>query len=279
MRSEWSSLYPPAAWRLIVDGEADGATNMAVDQAILDTVVRGGCRPTLRFYAWSPPCLSLGRSQRLSEVDLAASRAAGVDVVRRPTGGRSILHVDELTYSVALLQSDPRGEGGVVESYRRLSEGLLAGLHLLGVPAVQAMGQRKPCADLTAVCFETPANYEITVAGRKLVGSAQWRARGGVLQHGALPLCGDLTRIVNCLALSDVERETQRRRLRLQASTLEQAAGYVISFDDAVLALVDGFARALNLTLVPGELTSHERTQVATLRDSLYTAPDWTARA
>jgi lipoate-protein ligase A len=278
MSSDESSLYPPAIWRLVLDGEADGATNMAVDQALLETVIDGAGPPTLRFYAWSPPCLSLGRSQCLQEADLAACRSAGVDVVRRPTGGRSILHTDELTYSVALLQNDPRAEGGVVEGYRRLSEGLLAGLHGLEVAVVQAASQRKPDSELTAVCFETPSDYEITVAGRKLVGSAQWRTRAGVLQHGTLPLCGDLTRIVDYLALSDAERETQRRRLRLQAITLEEVLGQAPPFARVAEALAVGFAQALNLTLVPAGLTSHELSLAHELRETVYAAPDWTAR-
>ena len=117
-----SGSFP--TWRLIVDGEADGATNMALDEAILMDVVAGNSPPTLRFYAWSPPCLSLGRNQPLGDVDLVSCHAAGVDVVRRPTGGRAILHTDELTYSVSLLQTDPLAAWGVLESYRRLSDGL-----------------------------------------------------------------------------------------------------------------------------------------------------------
>ena len=278
MPSERTSPYVPATWRLIIGSEADGATNMAVDQAILEAVIEGSSPPTLRFYAWSPPCLSLGRSQPLSDVDLGACRAAGVDVVRRPTGGRSILHTDELTYSVALLQTDARAEGGVLEGYRRLSEGLLAGLQGLGVAAIQAMGGRKPQAEPTAICFETPADYEITVDDLKLVGSAQWRARGGVLQHGTLPLCGDLTRILDYLALSIVERESQRRHLCLRAITLEEAMGQVIPFDRVARDLAAGFAQALNLIFVPGELTPQERQLVAKFRKTVYDFSGWTAR-
>jgi lipoate-protein ligase A len=277
MPNEQPSPYTAATWRLIIGSEADGATNMAVDQAILEAMIEGISPPTLRFYAWSPPCLTLGRSQRLSDVDLEACRAAGVDVVRRPTGGRSILHTDELTYSVALLQTDGRAEGGVLEGYRRLSEGLLAGLQRLGVSAAQAAG-RETRADPTPICFETPADYEIAVNDHKLVGSAQWRARGGVLQHGTLPLFGDLTRIVDYLAFSRVERESQRRQLRLRALTLEEAMGQAIPFDRVARELAAGFAQALNLILVPGELTSHERHLVARLRKAVYACPDWTTR-
>jgi lipoate-protein ligase A len=201
-----------------------------------------------------------------------------VDVVRRPTGGRAILHTDELTYSLALLQSDPRATGEVLESYRRLSAGLLAGLRRLQVDAVQAVGQRKPVADLTAVCFETPSDYEITAGGRKLVGSAQWRGRGGVLQHGTLPLYGDLARIVDCLAFSAAEREAQRRALHQRAVTLAEALGRALPFAEVAQALAAGFAEALNVALVPGELSDRERARAAELRRSRYANPEWSAR-
>ena len=270
--------YPRATWRLILDAEAAGATNMAVDEAILNGVIDGTSLPTLRFFRWSPPCLSLGRNQSLAEADLPACRADGVDVVRRPTGGRSILHTDELTYSVSLLQSDPRAVGGIVEGYRRLSEGLLAGLHILGLDAVQAAGQKAPGSQSTAVCFESPSDYEITVGGRKLVGSAQWRMRGGVLQHGTLPLFGDLARVVSYLAFPAAEREAQRQRLHRRALTLEEAAGTRYPFERVAWALVQGFAAALNLDLVPGELTPQERALATEIRHGRYADPDWTAR-
>jgi len=277
MENQQPPSYPPATWRLILDREAGGATNMAVDEAILIAMLEGASPPTLRFYAWSPPCLSLGRNQPLADADLAACRAAGVDVVRRPTGGRAILHTDELTYSLTLLQVDPRATGDVVEGYRRLSEGLLAGLRLLEVEAVQAVG-RKSATDAGPVCFEAPSNYEITVAGRKLIGSAQWRSKGSVLQHGSLPLQGDLARIVDCLALSDAQREVQRPHIRGRAITLEEAKGRIVPFAQVAEVLAEGFAQALNLTLLPGELSAHERALAAELRRSRYAAPGWTTR-
>lgn len=278
MKDPHAIVYPPAAWRLIVDGEADGATNMAVDEAILSAVVEGASPPTLRLYAWSPPCLSLGRNQPLADADLAACCAGGVDVVRRPSGGRAILHTDELTYSAALRQDDPRAEGGIVQSYRRLSEGLLVGLQDLSVAAVQAVGRRAATQGPTAVCFEAPSDYEITVQGRKLVGSAQWRGRGGVLQHGTLPLHGDLARILDYLALSGAEREQQRPCIHERAATLEEALGHLLPFAQVAQALADGLAQALNLTLAPGELSERERALAAQLRRSRYAAADWTAR-
>ena len=279
MGNERPAPYPAATWRLLIDDPADGATNMAVDEAILAAVVDGLSPPTLRLYSWSPPCLSLGRNQPLSNVDLVACREMGIDVVRRPTGGRAILHTDELTYALVLLQSDPRATGDVVESYRRLSEGLLTGLRSLGVAANRAVGQRKGGTDLTAICFETPSDYEITAGGRKLMGSAQWRAKGGVLQHGTLPLHGALDRIVACLNLPEVERESQRLCLLQKAITLEEALGQPIPFCQAADAMATGLAKALRLTLVPGELTAHELAVASELRHNRYSEPDWTGRA
>jgi lipoate-protein ligase A len=270
--------YPPATWRLVVHGEAEGATNMSMDEAILANVVEGASLPTLRLYGWSPPCLSLGRNQPLADVDLGACRDAGVDVVRRPTGGRAILHTEELTYSLALPQTDPRVAEGVLESYRRLSVGLLAGLHGLGVEASQAPEQGKESVDRTAICFETPSGYEITVGARKLMGSAQWRARGGVLQHGTLPLSGDLTRIVNYLAISQGDRVMQRRRLRARALTLADALGHAVGFSQAAEVLANGFAQALCVTLTPGTLSAREHVLAAELRRTRYGASAWTSR-
>lgn len=269
--------YAPTPWRLILHGAQDGATNMAIDEAILSALIEGSSPPTLRFYAWSPPCLSLGRNQPFDEVDLAACRAHGVDVVRRPTGGRAILHTDELTYSLALLQSDPRATGDVLDSYRRLSEGLMAGLLPLGVGVVQVTGRRTAGLAPTPVCFEMPSKYEIAVDGRKLVGSAQWRVKGGVLQHGSLPLHGDLGRIVDYLQFENGQRPAQRTLVRARALTLAEALGRVLTWEEAAQALAGGFSRALRLELVPGDLTGRERSMAADLRRERYGAEGWTA--
>src|SRR5205814_2575613 len=124
--------YLPAVWRVIIHRAADGPTNMAIDEAIADSVAAGAVPPTLRFYAWEPACISLGYTQPVTDVDFDSLHAHGWDVVRRLTGGRAILHVDELTYSVAAPSDEPRVAGGVIESYRRLSAGLMAGLAKLG---------------------------------------------------------------------------------------------------------------------------------------------------
>jgi lipoate-protein ligase A len=259
--------YPPATWRLLVDdAPRTGAANMALDEAMMDAVAAGESPPTLRFYAWLPACLSLGKRQPLSGVDLDHCHRDGVDVVRRATGGLAILHTDELTYSIATLPTDPRAEGAILDAYRKLSQGLVAGLRLLGLPA--AMNPVDPLASkyTSAACFEVPTAYEITIGARKLLGSAQTRPVGRVLQHGSLPLYGDIARVVDCLWFtSEDEREALRAHLRARATTLAAALGRQISFAEAADAMAHGFAQALNLTLEPGTLTDAEQRRMAAI--------------
>jgi len=274
---ECAPAYPRAQWRLIISGYADGMTNMAIDEAIMRSVTEEKSPPTLRFYAWSPPCVSVGYSQSLAaEIDLARCRQDGVDWVRRPTGGRAILHTDELTYSIVLPQDDPRAFGGVVESYRHLSRGLVSGLTQLQLDVVQANYQDDKPRPSSAVCFDIPSHYEVTVNGRKLVGSAQTRRRGVVLQHGTLPLYGDITRLIDYIQLpSDVERDAMRTKLIARAITLQEALDRRVELDEAIRAMQAGFAEALNLDLLSGELTPEETCWAEELRQERYCQTEW----
>ena len=258
---------------------------MATDEAILTALAEGKSQPTLRFFAWEPPCLSIGYNQAAVEVDITKCRQAGVDFVRRPTGGRAILHTDELTYSIVASQDEPRVVGGVVESYRRLSAGLVRGLRLLGMDVAQAetghgtVAPNGQGADVSAACFDAPSAYEVTAGGRKLVGSAQVRRKGTVLQHGSLPLQGDITRICGYLVVpSEERREELRQELRARATSLELVLGRVVPFAQVVEALVRGFSEALNLHLEPGELSEYELSLVRQLRQEKYTSEAWNFR-
>jgi lipoyl(octanoyl) transferase len=280
-------LFPETNWRLLQSSPAEGAWNMAVDEAILDGVRRGESPATLRLYAWEPACFSLGYAQSAADVNRSFLEKAGWHLVRRPTGGRAILHTDELTYSVIGPPEDPRLAGSVLESYRCLSQALLHALHILGIPAeaherlpenpIRSISSSNP---LTAnpVCFEVPSNYEITVGGKKLVGSAQARRRNGVLQHGSLPLVGDLTRIVQALALPDEERRDAAERLLAHATTVESVLGKVVSWEQVARAYVQAFEEVLNLQLVPGVLSDTEMQRAETLRLEKYTQTSWNLR-
>lgn len=262
-----SEEYPHAEWRLLLDeGPRTGAWNMALDEAIMDAVAEGAAPPTLRLYQWAPPCLSLGRRQPLQGVDLARLVDDGCEAVRRATGGWSILHTDELTYSVTLAPDDPRANGPILDAYRKLSAGLVAGLELLGVHAVMKPATASGTHNITAACFEVPSAYEITANDRKLIGSAQARPNGRVLQHGSLPLTGDIGRVTRYLTFSDeAEREALASHLRERAATLAEVAGRNVSFAEAADAMRRGFAQALNVTLTPGAPTPREMERAETL--------------
>lgn len=271
--------FPRSTWRLLVHGPARGSWNMAVDEAIARLAGAGRVPPTLRFYAWTPPCISLGRHQPIADIDVEKARAHGVDIVRRPTGGRAILHVDEITYSVAGPADEPRLRGMVLDCYVRLSEGLTRGLERLGVRVYKADASARAGPDVSAACFEVPSAYEIlTVDGRKIVGSAQVRKKDWVLQHGAIPLYGDVTRLVEYLSLDERVRQELRDALARRATSVEHALGRAVSFEEAVNALAQGFAEALNVELIRDSLTLEERRLAEELEQNVYTQPEWTNR-
>lgn len=272
--------YPRAAWRLLITPPGRGAWNMAVDEAILEAVGKGRSKPTLRLYAWSPACLSLGYAQIFSDVDQLSLAARGWDLVRRITGGRAILHVDELTYAVMAPYDEPRFAGNLLESYRRISEALMQALSNLGLPVQAHPLQASVTKDEPKpVCFEVPSNYEITVNGKKIVGSAQARKKPGILQHGTLPLVGDLARIVQALSFPDPgAREVAGKRLLAHATSVEMVLGKPISWDEAASAFIQGFSQALQIDFQDSSLAEAEMARVDELVAEKYANPEWTAR-
>src|SRR5436309_15665826 len=170
-----------AAWELIIDGTLAGAANMAVDAALLGEVERfPGARTVVRFYGWRGPTISLGRNQKVENaLDVDYCRTNGIDIVHRPTGGRAVLHDDELTYAVISNDSSCFGDT-IYGNYKRVSEALCLGYRNLGIPAVLAPDTRKPDDwenDGDPPCFVSPSRYELMVNGRKVAASAQRRVR------------------------------------------------------------------------------------------------------
>ena len=171
-------------WRLLLTPPCTGAYNMAVDEALMAYARDAGIW-LLRVYSWSSPTLSFGRNQRaLGGYDLARIAEQRIDVVRRPTGGRAILHHREITYAVT---GPVESAGDLRESYARINRLLIAGLQTLGAAEIEITGNVDRGAHPGFVpCFHHPSTGEITVRGRKLVGSAQWRSDGALLQHGSI---------------------------------------------------------------------------------------------
>lgn len=269
-------------WRLVIDPlPARGAWNMAVDEAILESCIRGESLPTLRLYAWEPPCLSLGYAQPFHDVDMVRLQMHGWELVRRLTGGRAVLHTDELTYAVIARAEEPPVAGTVLESYQRLAQALVEALRLISLP-VQVNERATPNSQnnsdktINPVCFEVPSTYEITIGGRKLIGSAQARRRQGVLQHGSLPLKGDLTRILQVLVFPDEStRQAAANRLLTRATTVETALGRTVSWETAAQAFTLAFQSVLAMDLRPAGLTETEKSRARELVEKKYTHPAW----
>ncbi len=226
------------------------------------------------------PAYPLAMRNQSTDIDLPRLFALGWHWVRRPTGGRAILHTDELTYSVIAPLSDPRVSGGVLESYQRLSSALLTALHALHIPAASHPG-KSPINNQEngAVCFEVPSNYEITVQGKKIIGSAQARRKNVVLQHGTFPLRGDLTRITQVLAFSDERaRSDAAVRLLSHATTSERLLGTSVSWQEAADAIIFGFQSELNLDFIREPLSTLELSRAQQLLNEKYTHPSWLER-
>jgi lipoyl(octanoyl) transferase len=287
-------------WRLLIDQPADGAANMARDEAILSCHAASASQPTLRLYGWRPACLSLGRFQRASAIDRAACTRAGVAIVRRPSGGRALLHDAELTYAI-IARADHAlfGDQSILATYHQISLALLAGLRWLGVPAELTPAARderpktkdqgisiaaqsskpdnispssfvlRPSSLGSAACFDTPAAYELTVSGRKLAGSAQTRRAGSFLQHGAIPLTPHAERLAALLHHPPDD-------LGAKMIALDQAAGRRIEFDELADALIAGFGDAWGIRFERGTLSAHEQREEQRLIAQKYTDERWT---
>ena len=264
-------------WRVIDTPPAPGAWNMAVDEALAASVAAGG-PPVLRFYRWEPACLSLGRNQPArGRYDLDALAAAGIDVVRRPTGGRAVLHRRELTYSVAA------GEallGGPRASYAAINRALVAGLRRLGVDArLQPAGGRAPVPSL-APCFAEPVEGEVVAGGRKLLGSAQRRLGEVVLQHGSLPLHDDQSAVAAFVISRDPAGGMSGNPPSGLGedgapATLAAVLGREPGWEELTAALAAGWAESLGAVLCPSPLTEREMEHAAAAAQR-YAGAAWT---
>jgi lipoate-protein ligase A len=258
-------------WRLLVTEPADGATNMAIDEAVWLGRRAGISPPTVRFFAWEPPTVSLGYGQPLDRhVDLAACRRFGVGVVRRLTGGSAIYHDGperELTYGV-VASADDIGGGArdLLYSYQWIGRALATGLRALGAP-VEMAGVASGDAPTPAFCFARTGSCEIEVGGRKLVGSAQRRYGRTFFQHGSILLGVDAARMSAIFPTTDAPLAT--------LTTLEAALGHRPKFDDVASALAEAFAREHGIDLRPDGLSADETAAVERLARDKYATDAW----
>lgn len=273
-------------WRLLRSGPCAPAMNMAVDEAVLTAVSQGASPPTIRFYGWNPPTLSIGYFQRAEEeVDLEQLREVGYGFVRRPTGGRAVLHDKELTYSIMVSEDYPGIPKRVTEAYRVLSEGLLHGFRLLGLDAHMVdLGseeeREKYDAPGSAACFDSPSWYELVVEGRKAAGSAQVRHRGGLLQHGSILLDLDAEELFGLLRFRKPELQQRmlngfKKRAVAINPLLTELGKDRIGYSEAEAAFRKGMESGLQIRLEEADLTPLEVGLAARLVEEKYGGEEW----
>jgi lipoyl(octanoyl) transferase len=240
-------------WRLLDTGALPASLNMAIDEALLRLHVPGQSQPTLRFYQWSPPAVSLGYFQKRHAIDFKVCRELGLDVVRRVTGGRAVLHQNDLTYSIVA----DSGEGipsSLAAAYRLICNGLLAGFRLLGFEAELGRDQaRSPHGD---ICFVRAAIGDIVYQGRKFVGSAQTWHGASLLQHGSIIL-EPQTNIWSLIIKRD-SPESISEKLTSRMISLREILGRRIASTELKLAIKAGMAETLQVEFQAGELTPRE---------------------
>lgn len=246
-------------WRLLVSAPADGATNMAVDHALLDRA-RTSNEAVFRIYTWARPTLSFGMHER-AQLNPAVAESAGVDVVRRPTGGRALLHNREVTYSVTA----PTSDDSLSQSYRAINAILLDALTRLGVNASEAERRGRALRPDGAACFAEPNVGELVVGGRKLVGSAQRRDEHALLQHGSILLANDQALV------GTLRGESQEVP---PAATLSEALGRDVSVQEVSESLIAALRTAAGApvrTLDDAELADTTHMHLAHYRDRRWT--------
>jgi len=265
-------------WRFLDTGSDNAGMNMAVDEAMLQTHDAGATPSTLRVYGWQVPTLSLGYAQKTDqEVRLEICRQCGVEVVRRPTGGRAVLHDDEVTYSVVMPIDLPDGSRTLTEHYRLIGLALSAALSRLGLPVILARPQRSVMSRQGAspACFAALSRYELSVAEKKLVGSAQKRAQNALLQHGSMPFTLDRDRLFQCLNVPPEQRAHLVQDAYVTMTAIHEVAATPIGKADLHEALRYGFSTTFGVEFVPDTLAPAEQVLAQQLYTAKYATSAW----
>lgn len=264
-------------WALLDSGHQDAATNMAVDEALLEWHSEGKIPPTIRFYGWKNPSLTVGHFQNVEKtINFDGVKKHRCDFVRRLTGGSAVLHDDELTYSIIVSEDHPKIPASVNEAYYVLSQGLLEGYRSLGVEADFAMPERERLKQRSAVCFETPAIYEMIVDGKKVSGNAQTRKQGVLLQHGSIPLSFDADMLFDLFNFSsDRLRERQRNSFLKKAISINDITKTKHTYQSIKAAFSSGFKESLDIQTEPLVLSETQWQYIHHLADTKYRSNSW----
>jgi lipoate-protein ligase A len=260
-------------WRLLLHGPGHGAWNMAVDEALFQSAVDGLAPPTIRFYGWSRPTLSIGFRQALNKTcNPSECRRLGIETVRRFTGGRAVLHHRELTYCVAASANGPFHGLSVREVYRWVSGVLRRAFEQNGIPVDPASSSTKttgPAVDDALPCFAVPSRHEITSGGRKLVGAAQKWSRRGFVQHGSVLMEIDRTLWSKVLGAPAAKH--------LDPVGVVELSGKRLTTSQLMRLLACEFERTLGEPASQEELLPSEMKSAETLAERKYATSEWNA--
>ncbi|GIN60567.1 octanoyltransferase LipM [Robertmurraya siralis] len=269
-------------WGFIDSGDCSPSFNMALDEALLDWHSEGSIPPIIRFYGWNPATLSIGYFQRVEkEINMQAVRKHELGFVRRPTGGRGVLHEHELTYSVIVSEDYPDMPKTVTEAYRVISEGILQGFQQLGMDAYFAVPKTEEDRESlknprSAVCFDAPSWYELVVEGRKVAGSAQTRQKGVILQHGSILLDLDEDKLFSLFNYpNDRVKERMQKAFKNKAVAINEISQQKVSLEEAKRAFKTGFENGLQIELTPFELSRKQLDSVNMLAKRRYESDEW----
>lgn len=266
--------------RVIATPGCSAAWNMAVDEALFDACRRDPERMTLRIYSWHPPAVSVGYGQDTEkEVDPRECERYGIDLVRRITGGLTVLHDQELTYSLVMPESHPAVGTGSAAMLRGTGEALARMLRRFGIPGEPALEGSCGIGGRDDVCFTATGRYEITVHGRKLAGSAQRRSGGRVLQHGSILLGPGHKRLPLLLPSRDhARREHVARLLNQRTVSVSDLTSRVPAFEEWADGLSRSFIEQFNLEGRTEALDEEERRAAERLAGTRYGNAEWTFR-
>jgi lipoate-protein ligase A len=253
-------------WRYINSGKGDAAYNMALDEAIALSVIEGNSPPTLRIYQWNSESITIGMFQDYNDIDLEYCNAKGIPIVRRPTGGRAILHSNEITYSFAARGEGPF-KGGLMGTFRLIGMAFLRAFQQLGI-SVEMRGRPNRGKNLikSPLCFNSVSLGEISYNGKKLIGSAQRRWTKGFLQQGSIPLSIDY----------DKTAKAFKQKGEICGSFAELfKINSAITIEEVSLAIVRGFEEVFSVALKIAQPSAQEIETAQSLLEHKYLSPHW----
>ena len=264
-------------WRFIPYKRSNAFENMATDEALFRENQRKDAKPILRLYSWSPPSISLGYFQETTkEIDVEECRRYRIDIVRRPTGGKAVLHEHDLTYAVIAKDNNPLFPPDILGTYRVISGCIADALSELGINTEMSIyGRTKEENSLKAACFSTPSNYELLVNNRKICGSAQVRSRGIFLQHGSILLDFDPVKNCSLLLPPHGSRERQIEKLRKSVTSIHEHIGSEFSVAKICHILQRSFEKRLGIELVEDGLNAEEEMLMKQLMKDKYSSDNW----